>query len=130
MTYATPRTKLTWSDLAGWIKAARILDSRRGCEHVFDGQAQHWAMLAPLARPWIRGCSDAELLGELLDLLGPTSMGPWRQPSRGHRGGTIWEIVNQLTTDRLAQLAREAERDEIPAGANWLAAQGSPRTGV
>jgi hypothetical protein len=124
--YRTPGTAITWSTLSGWIAGAFELEHRgiRRCSRLVHEQLDnHWQCLAHFPE-WIRQASEAELLQMHALLRRPHNAGhPWGKPHRGARRGTQWEIINQAVTDRLAQIKRRRDLDDIPDGPNMIAAR-------
>lgn len=107
--------------LAAWIAEARRLRAIcRASSPLYERRARHWSALSLGA---IRA-GDRESIANLLSLLQDPDnrASPWGRPGRGHRGGTQWEWVNVEARNRIARLDQLADRESIPAGANWRGA--------
>ncbi|CTQ34439.1 hypothetical protein [Jannaschia rubra] len=117
----TPGTRLEWHDLAGWMTATLIIGRRRATRRI-EPWTRHVAALpaAMIARE-----ADADLLREVRDLFlrGPSGL---CQPLRGHRAEAPQTALIVAINNRLAVIAREADR--IEPGPNWLAIHGADGT--
>lgn len=118
--YLTPGTWLAWSTLAEWIDAARTIDRRKCCKRTHDQAKAHWREL-PLELVETASAEDLEAFVDFISRCGPPSE-PWCKPGRGGRRGTLWEERNVRARNRLFRLRRAAELDDIPHGANYIAA--------
>jgi len=108
----TPRTDIRFATLGQWVAAARRLDRRR-CSHLRHVQiANHFTVL-PL--DLVKACDDETALRELPGICEALHL----KPVRGRRGGTKWELVNMAVRNRLWQLERQRDLNQLEGGDNW-----------
>ena len=117
--FKTPGTNLTWTTLAHWIKAAWDIDERPPSKNRHQNRTDHLNALADNAEV-IRQETDSSVVDAAIKAL----HGAFQTPPRGQRAGTPYERLNQLLTDRLAQLKRKADLDTIPEGPNAAVMRG------
>ncbi len=112
----TPGTKVEWRDLKEWIDGAITIANRRVSRQMYDQQDAHWRALEEIGEAWVRS-ADETTLRSMHYMLHDSGNTAWAKPARGNRGGTQWEKLNQIVTDRLAQIERAAA-NPIPQGDN------------
>lgn len=113
----TPGTNGQWTDLAEWIRAARLLDKRRASAKRNRDLDSHWKAL-PIA--FVEQAQEPELT-ELISMLRAPNNVPWGAPHRGQRRLTKWDDCNCRARNRLWRLARAADLATIGIGHNSAA---------
>ena len=112
--YTTPGTRLTWSSVTEWVRAAHRIDRRRLSEARNRALAAH---AAALPRALINRETHLPSLEAALHLLkyGPPGLA---RPPKGARAGHPTTPIIMDLMNRLAVLKRQ---DAIPPGDNWTA---------
>ena len=112
--YATPGTRLTWSNVTEWVDAAHRIDRRRLSEARNRALAAHGGALP---REFINRETHVPALEAAIHLLkyGPPGLA---RPPKGARADHPTTPVIMDLMNRLAVLKRQ---DKMGAGDNWTA---------
>ena len=115
----TRGTRLGFSDLAGWIWAARQIDARRASSARYAAIARHLRALPPTM---VRACDCEDTLQASLQIwVRGAAYNGFARPLRGHRANAPQTRLIMEAKNRLAHLRRQADAEAIPAGDNWRA---------
>lgn len=117
----TPRSRLVWWNLAGWVEVAHVLEKRR-CSSRKNAQKIFHVQALPEEFIWKEDSSDT--LRRALELLtgGPSG---FRQPCRGQRQEAPHTALISAIKNRIKQIERQRDRDSMPDGHNSIQMIGS-----